>query len=171
METSPAAASSSSKNCISVSSSAGSGMLLMNAILTHSIPDSWPSIDDTRRRFLRSAQRSGTRPPSIINGITSPTIGANLQSSRALFSGLVERLGQIGENIVDMLDPHTKAYHLRCNSHLRLLLWRKLPMRSRCRVTRQRLGIPHIHHPLEQAKRVEALPASLVTAFHSKRQQ
>ena len=40
-----------------------------------------------------------------------------------IFSGTdVERLTQICKNIVDMLDPHTKANHLRCNSNFCLFL-------------------------------------------------
>jgi hypothetical protein len=38
-------------------------------------------------------------------------------------------------------------------------------------MTRQRLGITHIHHPLEQAKRIEALDAAFVTASDPKGEQ
>src|SRR5580692_12782724 len=38
-------------------------------------------------------------------------------------------------------------------------------------MARQRLGIAHVHHPLEEAERVEAFPATLITALHAEGQQ
>src|SRR6267142_5614275 len=70
-----------------------------------------------------------------------------------------------------MLNPHTETNHLGCNSYLRLLLWGELPVGGRSRMTRKRLGIAHVHHPLEQAKRIEAFPAALVSTFHTKCQK
>jgi len=39
---------------------------------------------------------------------------------------------------------------------------------GRRRMTRQRFGVAHVHHPLEQAESVETSPASLVAAFTPK---
>ena len=38
-------------------------------------------------------------------------------------------------------------------------------------MTRQRFRVAHVHHALEQAESVEALPAAFVAAFHAEGQQ
>src|SRR5580700_4124390 len=38
-------------------------------------------------------------------------------------------------------------------------------------MTRQRLGISHVHHALELAKRIETLSSALITALHAKSKQ
>ena len=95
----------------------------------------------------------------MINGMTYlPTARCALLFDFMILA-LLQRLTEILENVVDVLDAHAEPNHLRRDANLRLLLRRELPVRSGRRMTRQRLGIAHIHHALEQAERIEALPA------------
>src|SRR5947208_11634566 len=96
-----------------------------------------------------------TKPPEPI-----PT--NSFSFCRAL-QGLIE----IGEDIVDVLDSHTQANHLRGHPDFLLLFGRQLPVRGRCRVTYQGLGIAHVDHSLKEPKSIEALRARLEPAFHS----
>src|ERR1022692_399875 len=165
---SPDAASRRSKNWISVSSNAASGILLMKAIRTHSAPLELST--PAGRKLFFSAQRGRTRPPSMINGMSLPP-NRCARSFPPSCSGLVQRLTQVLEYVVDMLDPHTKTNHLWCDSYFRLFLRRQLSVRSRRRVTRQRFGVAHVNHALEQTEGVEALPPSLIAALHPKGEQ
>src|ERR1019366_8640882 len=149
--------SRSSKNCNSVSSRAGSGMLLMSARLSPSVCDSWRPIDSTRRRPFRSPQLGGTRPPSMINGMTFPHNPSASSSPDFSCSGLVQSLGQIRNNVVDVLDAYAQANHLRSYANFFLLFGRELPVCSRRRMTRQRLRISHVDHSLQQTPTFENL--------------
>src|SRR5450432_2315648 len=123
--TSPEAASRSSKNWTSVSSRAESGMLLTSAILRHS--DGLASCSRAPRtdRFFFSAQRAGTRPPDIISGIASlPSYGPS--NSCASHDRDAQRLLEIGEDVVDVLDANAEANHFRRYADFRLFLWRQL---------------------------------------------
>src|SRR5437867_12194197 len=100
-----------------------------------------------------------TKPPEPI-----PT--HSFSFCRAL-QGLIE----IGEDIVDVLDSYTQANHLRGHPDFLLLFGRQLPVRGRCRVTYQGLGIAHVDHSLEQPKSIEALRARFEPALHAKCQQ
>src|ERR1035441_5416735 len=126
--------SSSSKNCSSVSSSAASGMLLISARLTPSARDSCRSIDRMRRRLCFFPQLGGTRPPSIINGMQFPQNPSALSSPDSSCSGLVQSLGQIRNNVVDVLDAHAQPNHLGSYANFFLLFGRELPVRSRRRM-------------------------------------
>src|ERR1700722_9868980 len=140
-------------------------MLLMNAIRRCCELSATAEFSATRaeRRFL-SAQRGGTRPPSMISG-TTPSQAFDS------YSRLIQRLTQIFENVVDVFDADAQPNHFRSDSHLSLLFWRQLPVRSRCRMTGERLGIAHVDHALEQLEGVEGLSASLIAALHTESQQ
>src|SRR5271154_4562374 len=113
----PDAASSSSKNCISVSSSAWSGMLLTKAILRHSLCAQLSS-DPAGRELLRSAQRGGTRPPSTINGMSPLPDPPRVSDCRNLLLCALQCLTQILKNVVDVLDAHAEPNHLGRDTHL-----------------------------------------------------
>src|SRR5439155_2865110 len=82
-----------------------------------------------------------------------------------------ERLIEVGENVVDLLDPHAEPNRLRAHPGLLLLLHRHLPMRRRRRMARQRLGVPQIDQPHEQLERVVESLARLEPPLDPKRQQ
>src|SRR5580658_68191 len=109
-------------------------MLLTNAILTHSALAAQVSTDPACRFFLL-AQRGGIRPPSMITGIRVPY---NLLMSRLYVASrlcLVQRLSQIVQNVVDVLDAHAKANHFRGHSHFGLFFRSELSVRCRRGVT------------------------------------
>src|SRR5712664_1805935 len=68
--------------------------------------------------------------------------------------GQFERLVEIGEDVVDVLDSHTQANAARCHPRGQLLLRRHLPMRRRCRMAGERFSIAQIHQALEKLERV-----------------
>ena len=53
----------------------------------------------------------------------------------------------------------------------RLLFRRKLPMRRRSRMARQRFRIAHIHHALEQFQSIEAFTSAFVPTLYSEGQK
>src|SRR6202049_4314264 len=62
----------------------------------------------------------------------------------------LERLVEIGEDVVDVLDAHAQANTAGCHPRGQLLLRRHLPMCRRCRVAGKRLRIAQIHQTLEE---------------------
>jgi len=92
----------------------------MNAIRTHSVALGWFPRGAGCNASL-SAQRGGTRPPSMINGILCSQYRLRTYSL-ASCAGIVQCLPQIFENIVDVLDSNTQTNHLWRDSNLRLLL-------------------------------------------------
>ncbi len=77
-----------------------------------------------------------------------------------------ERLVEVGDDVVDVLDTDAQADHLRPHPGIALLLRRHLTMRGRGRVARQRLGVAHVHQALDQLERVVALLAAREPAMH-----
>src|ERR1700733_2029612 len=61
--------------------------------------------------------------------------------------GGVERLLQICNDVVAVLDPNAEANHLRQNTSVALLFERHLPVRGRGGMACQRLGIAEIDNP------------------------
>src|SRR5207248_10474663 len=126
---SPATALRSSKNCISVSSSAGSGMLLTNAILRLSSCRLKLSIDITGGELFLSAQRGGIRPPSISSDmriLPSPLPITNCSGSSRC---ALQRLIEVSNDIVDILDAHTKLNHPWPYTHSFHCFWPHFPVR------------------------------------------
>src|SRR5580704_3210585 len=169
---SPAASSNKSKNCTSVSSSAGSGMLLMSAIRSPSLVSPQKEMPHSDAPFF-SAHRGGTRSPVITSGMQTPWSSKHKIQIRGQLRlrGHRERLLEVRENVVNMFDPDAQPNHLRLHADLCLLFRRELPMRRRGWMACQRFGIAHVHHPFEQSKRIEALAARFKSAFDAERQQ
>jgi hypothetical protein len=65
-----------------------------------------------------------------------------------------ERLIEIGDDVVDVLDADAEPDHLRPHAGLGCSSRRHLPMRRRGRMAGERLGVAHIDQPLEQLERV-----------------
>src|SRR5579862_1483460 len=164
---SPDAMSRSSKNCSSVSSRAASGMLLMRARLIQSRTARDPA-DVVESGSRVSAQRVGTRPPSMISGISC--LRPNVPSESSLSCSL-QRLAKIFENVVDVFDAYAEPNHLRRDSCFLLFFGRQLPVSCRRRMACQRLRIAHIDHPLEKTECIETLAAALVAALYSEGQK
>src|ERR1700674_1364512 len=83
----------------------------------------------------------------------------------------IQRLREVADNIVNVLDPHTEPKHLWGHPGFELFLRRELPVRCGRWMTCQRLGVAHVDHSFEQAQGIETLPARLEATFYSKRQQ
>src|SRR5271154_312849 len=158
-------------NCISVSSSAGSGMLLMSATFTHSAPASYRPVDFVECRLFVSAQRGGIRPPSINSAMTYLLNSRSRRFPRISCCCLVQCLGEVCKNVVDVLDTHAEPNHFRSHTHFLLFLRGELTMRGGCGMTGQRFSVAHVDHSFKQAQGVETLCPRLEAAFHSKRQE
>src|SRR4051812_24111254 len=66
-----------------------------------------------------------------------------------------ERLFQVGEQVVDVLDAERQPDRLLADARLVELGRRELPMRRRRRMRRQRLGVTDVDQPREELQRVE----------------
>src|ERR1035441_8247934 len=121
--------------------------------------------------MIRRPPRSTLFPYTTLFRSQFPQNPSALSSPDSSCSGLVQSLGQIRNNVVDVLDAHAQPNHLGSYANFFLLFGRELPVRSRRRMTRQRLGISHVDHSLKQTEGVETLPASLVSTFHSEGEQ
>ena len=93
---------------------------------------------------------------------------------RAAPSGLIhraERLIEVGDDVVDVLDADAEPDHLRRHAGLPLLLRRHLPVRGRRRMAGQRLGVAQVDEPLDQRERVVEPLAGLESARDAEGQQ
>src|ERR1700716_2919093 len=137
---SSAAASMSSMNCRSVASRAPSGTLLTSPT---SRQPAWPP--------------GGFGPLSTTTGMPLPREGSEpIRRSHTAMGRLpgVERLVEIGDDVVDMLDADAQPDHLRPPAGLALLLGRHLPMRGGSRMTGERFRVAHVDQALEQPEGV-----------------
>src|ERR1700761_1571192 len=119
------AARMSSVNCRSVAASAASGMLLTSPMLMQL--DALSSIGEAEQ------------PESMKSGIGRPLFGGH-QCRAPRLRGR-QRLVEIGDDVVDMLNADGKPNHLRLDARLAMLLGRHLPVRGRSWVAGERLGI------------------------------
>src|SRR5215469_4798790 len=112
-----------------------------------------------------SVQWRGTRLPSNINGMKSPLppfCDPGTRDSSRFF----QRLSQVVDDVVDVLDAHAEAKHLGSNTGFQLFVGRQLTVSRRCRMTCQRLRIAHIDHAFEQTQSVETLLPRFEAALH-----
>src|SRR5271163_2130458 len=147
-----------STNCRSVASTAASGILLTRPMVMQ-LPAFNPAAEPNRAESMKS-------------GIVSPApllFGRDQRRLRRLRRA--ERLIEIGDEIVDMLDADAEPDHFRLDAGPELLVGRHLPVCGRGRVASQRLGVAHIDQPLEQAERVVKLLAALKPAGNAEGQQ
>ena len=75
-----------------------------------------------------------------------------------------ERLVEVGENVVDMLQPDREAHIARRDAGCRLLFFRKLRVGGRRRVDGEAAGIADIGDVEEQLQRVDEGPPRLLAA-------
>jgi hypothetical protein len=94
----------------------------------------------------------------------NPSLLGRDERRRATRVARGQRLIEIGENVVDVLDADREADHLRPHAGFLLLRGRHLTVRGRCRVAGERLGVAHVDQPLEQLQRVVELLAGLEPA-------
>src|SRR5262249_45944788 len=80
-----------------------------------------------------------------------------------------QRLREIGDDVVDVLDANAEPYHLRTYACLFLLLWRHLAMRGGRWMTGECLGVAEIDEALDQFQRVVELLARLEAAADAER--
>ncbi len=79
----------------------------------------------------------------------------------ALSAGGFQRLGQIGEDIVDMLDADGQTHHVSRHTGPGQLFVIQLPVSGGCRMTGQRFGVADVHQPQNQPQRMmKRAPAS-----------
>src|ERR1700676_4602721 len=148
-----------SVNWRSVASTAASGMLL------------------TRPTVMQFEALSSTadadRPESKNSGIglvlRKRLLGRDQRRAAGLRRG--QRLIEIGDDVVDVLDPDAEPDHFRPDAGFFLLLGRHLPVRRRGRVAGERFGVPHIDQPLEQTERVVKILARRKAAGDAEGQQ
>src|SRR5579872_231197 len=107
-------------------------MLLMRARLIQCRTARDPA--DAVERSRVSAQRVGTRPPSMISGISC--LRPNVLSESSLSRSL-QRLANIFENVVDVFDAHAEPNHLRRDTCFLLFFGRQLPVSCRRRMACQ----------------------------------
>ena len=96
------------------------------------------------------SQAAGVRrkAASAVSSATSYSAAINAERRRLRRR---QRLIEVGDDVVDVLDADAEPDHFRPHAGLALLLGRHLPMRGRGRVAGERLGVAHIDQPLEQA--------------------
>src|SRR3984957_14751374 len=94
-----------------------------------------------------------------------------LRCGNDLRGGFFQRLRQIGNDVVNMLDADAKANHFWRHAGLELLFGSQLPVGGGCRVARQRFGVAHVDHALKKFHRIETLHTWLEAALHSEGQQ
>ena len=83
----------------------------------------------------------------------------------------VEGLIEVGDNVVDVLDPDAQSDHLGTNASGFELICGHLPVRRRSRMAGQRLGVANIDQPLDETERVVEPLAGIEPSVHAKRQQ
>src|SRR5690606_22301217 len=85
-------------------------------------------------------------------------------------SGSRERLLEVADDVVDVLDADREPDGLRRDARGALFLLRELAVRGGRRVAGQRLGIADVDQPLEQLERVVGPDAGFVAAFQAERE-
>ena len=80
-------------------------------------------------------------------------------------------MGQIGDDVVDVLDANAQANHFGRDAGFQLLFRRQLAMRGGRGMAGQGFGVAHIDHALEQRERIEALHALLEAALQAEGEQ
>src|SRR5690242_9112105 len=150
----------SSTNWRSVASSAASGMLLTSPI-------------SMQLRLRNSTAAASAGFVSRRSGISlcAPDLFGGDERRRAVRLHGGERLIEIGQNVVDVLDADADADRLRPDARLLLLFGRHLPVRGRGRMARKRLGVAHIDQPLDQLERIVKFLARFETAGDAEREE
>src|SRR5262249_53963915 len=82
-----------------------------------------------------------------------------------------ERLVEIRDDVVDVLDADGEPDHFRPHAGFLLLLRRHLPVRGRSRVASERFGVAHIDQTLEQLERIVKRLAGLEPADDAEGEQ
>src|SRR5579863_5255986 len=95
----------------------------------------------------------------------------SLMASSERTDGGTERLVEIGDDVIDVLDADAQAYGLRPDACDALLLGRHLPVRGRGRMAGERLGVAEVHQALEELERVVEARARVVAAADGEGEQ
>src|SRR5580704_13240873 len=140
--TSLEAARRSLRNCRSVAPQAASGMLLTSPMVRQLRP----------RRSTAGPGRKVSRRSGMALSV-SELLGRDQRTSAPRLGG-GERLIEIRDDVVDMLDADGEPDHFRPHAGFLLLLCRHLPVRGRGRMAGERFGIAHVDQTLEQLERV-----------------
>ncbi len=85
-------------------------------------------------------------------------------------SGARQRLIEIGEQVVDMLNADRQSHGFLADAGLAQFVGRKLAVRGGSRVGGERFGVADIDEPREQAQRVLERRAGCAAALHAERQ-
>ena len=155
--------SAAAPNWRSVVSSALSGMLLSNP--TRSTSSSSLTGHPPRGRSSRLCRR---RPIRVIL-LTSQTKLRASNSSRGACR--LERLLEIGNDVVDMLDADGKPDHLRLHAGALEFFRRQLAMRGGGGMAGERFGVADVHQPLEELQRIVEALARLEAALDAEGQE
>ena len=83
----------------------------------------------------------------------------------------MERLIEVGDDVVDVLDSYAQPDHLGPYAGLFLLFWRHLPVRGRCGMAGERFRVANVDQPLEQFERIVEPLAGLEPSSHAEGQQ
>jgi|HubBroStandDraft_4_1064222.scaffolds.fasta_scaffold250821_2 hypothetical protein len=83
----------------------------------------------------------------------------------------VEGLIEVGDDVVDVLDPDAQPDHLGTDACGFELICGHLPVRRRGRMAGQRLGVANIDQPLDETERVVEPLAGIEPSFYAERQQ
>ena len=119
---------------------------------------------------LDGRSRRGRCPEKAASALGSELYSAAIRLDRR-DCATRQRLIEIGDDVVDMLDADAEPDHFRPHAGLALLLGRHLPMRGRGRMAGERLGVAHIDQPLEQLERVVEALAGVKPAGDAEGQQ
>src|SRR5882724_9296274 len=106
----------------------------------------------------RASRRLPTRPSASCRSDPGPKLSETTPESHpAMISGSnsdAERLIQIDQDVIDVLDAHAQANTAGTDPGGQLFLRRHLAVRRRCGMARQGFGVAQIDQALEQLQRI-----------------
>jgi hypothetical protein len=106
------------------------------------------------------------RVVSVLDAGTAPRASGGDRSARPR-----ERLVEVGEQIVDVLDPDRQAHRVRGHAGGRELLLRELRVGGRGVVDRQRLRVADVRQVAEQLESLDEGAARVEAALHAERHE
>src|SRR5580693_4472670 len=135
-----------------------------------------PHLNNQEPFLQQAAGASAAKAAMRSRGVGSrpkprPTKPKLRQQQLLLGDGRSERLVEIGEDVVDVLDADAEANHFRRYAGFELLFRRQLAVRGGGRMAGQRFGVAHVDHALEKLHGVETFYTGFETAFDAEGKQ